>query len=95
MSNTDGPFGDFGNIGVGFSDTAILAVSLVGFCFLGFSKYAATSFQEHCLFPSACLIPIRCDDLQLCTTSSCFVSKLERRSRKKTRLQQQIMKHAL
>eukprot|EP00522_Entomoneis_paludosa_P006161 CAMPEP_0172444286 /NCGR_PEP_ID=MMETSP1065-20121228/4339_1 /TAXON_ID=265537 /ORGANISM="Amphiprora paludosa, Strain CCMP125" /LENGTH=314 /DNA_ID=CAMNT_0013194753 /DNA_START=98 /DNA_END=1042 /DNA_ORIENTATION=+ len=39
MSNTDGPFGDFGNIGVGFSDTAILAVSLVGFCFLGFTVY--------------------------------------------------------
>jgi len=39
MASSDGPFGDFGDTNVGFSGSALVTVSLVGLCFLGFTVY--------------------------------------------------------
>lgn len=39
MSDSDGPFGAAPDIGIGFSDAALLAVSLAGFGFLAMSTY--------------------------------------------------------
>jgi hypothetical protein len=38
--DSEGPFGDGAEIGVGFSDVAILVVSLLGFCFLASTIYS-------------------------------------------------------
>lgn len=40
VSDSDGPFGGGGEVGVGFSDAAILVVSLLGFLFLATTVYS-------------------------------------------------------
>ena len=80
--NSEGPFGDGGNLSIGFSDAAILIVSLLGFCLLASTIYSLvlSKVQSREEFDKAEEQTLNYDD-QLVRADVAKLNRAQRRAR--------------